>query len=83
MNKEEDEEEPGLGEVISNIIRQLEGQIVWAKNRARDRFASEQFSAIDDQLRVKLLASRTKSRKIVRKDRRMACRITHLNREIS
>jgi hypothetical protein len=29
VNKEEDDEELGLGEDISNIIRQLEGQIVW------------------------------------------------------
>jgi hypothetical protein len=29
MNKEEDEEKLGLGEDISNIIGQLEGQIVW------------------------------------------------------
>ena len=116
MNKEEDEAELGLVEDISNIIRHLEGQIVWMQ-KIEHEFDSLQnrLNAIDDWLqtvdiirsniesllnlkslpesgnqlrRLKATisqapASGAKLRKIVRKDRRMSCRIPHLNGEIS
>lgn len=53
MNKEEDEEKLGLGEDISNIIGQLEGQIVWMQKIEHEIDSLQnRLNAIDDRLQT-------------------------------
>ena len=52
MNKEEDEEKLGLGEVISNIISQLEVQIVLMQKIEHEIDSLQnRLNAIDDGLK--------------------------------
>jgi prefoldin subunit 5 len=53
VNKEEDEAELGLVEDISNIIRQLEGQIVWMQKIQHEIDSLQnRLNAIDDRLQT-------------------------------
>jgi hypothetical protein len=53
VNKEEDEAELGLLEDISNIIRQLEGQIVWMQKIEHEIDSLQnRLNAIDDRLQT-------------------------------
>jgi hypothetical protein len=53
VNKEEDEAELGLVEDISNIIRQLEGQIVWMQKIEHEIDSLQnRLNAIDDRLQT-------------------------------
>lgn len=63
MNKEEDEAELGLVEDISNIIRQLEGQIVWMQKIEHEIDSLQnRLNAIDDRLQtVSIIISKIES----------------------
>jgi hypothetical protein len=53
VNKEEDEAELWLVEDISNIIRQLEGQIVWMQKIQHEIDSLQnRLNAIDDRLQT-------------------------------
>jgi hypothetical protein len=63
VNKEEDEAELGLVEDISNIIRQLEGQIVWMQKIEHEIDSLQnRLNAIDDRLQtVSIIRSKIES----------------------
>jgi len=63
VNKEEDEAELGLVEDISNIIRQLEGQIVWMQKIEHEIDSLQnRLNAIDDRLQtVSIIISKIES----------------------
>jgi prefoldin subunit 5 len=63
VNKEEDEAELWLVEDISNIIRQLEGQIVWMQKIQHEIDSLQnRLNAIDDRLQtVSIIRSKIES----------------------